>query len=128
MADMEPYQGLKLRIEFCNGCDTSLDQALAGFGQVKHRAQAKAKIRVLLEQLADTGKLKTPKAFNTEAPLPDSAGHFYAVKHHELHAYGWYSQAHPGTFFVSHFTYKNWNKLRDADTDRVHRHWHSKED
>lgn len=125
---MEPFQGLKLRIEYCDGCRASLDEALAAFGQVKHRDQARAKIRALLERLGNTGTLRTPKSFNTEAALPGNAGHFYAVKHHELHAYGWFSQKHPATFIVSHYTYKNWKKLRDADTERVHRHWHEKED
>lgn len=83
----------------------------------------KAKLFAMLKRLADVGTLRMPKQFNKEATLGNKK-HFYAIKPHKnIRAYGWFSSLYAGVFFISHYKYKNKQKLDPADTKRVKRMW-----
>jgi len=88
-------------------------------GQVeKVYAQMFAKFK----RLSNGERLRNPDHFNTEGDLPNGK-HFYAVKTGKIRAYGWYSDRHKGVFVVSHFIYKQGEKLSNADKKRVQNNW-----
>ncbi|WP_323886093.1 hypothetical protein [Aeromonas veronii] len=74
------------------------------------------------DYLLEHGNLRAPDKMNTEGRLPDGS-HFYAIKAHDLRAYGWFSKRYKSVFYISHFICKKRNKLLKADTDRVADNW-----
>ena len=58
--------------------------------------------------------------FESEGDLPDG-GKFFANKKLPIRAYGWYGDG--GDFWVSHYVYKDQQKLSSRDIERVHRNW-----
>lgn len=45
--------------------------------------------------------------------------HFYAFKKIPMRSYFWYSALNEGFIFVSHYRYKDYQKLASADTEKV---------
>jgi len=64
--------------------------------------------------LADNGQLRSPDHWNTEADLPNGKK-FYAIKADKIRAYGWFSSKHKGVFYISHFAFKQGQKLATTD-------------
>lgn len=58
--------------------------------------------------------------FCPEGNLPSGSGKFFAFKHIPIRAYCWYSKRFPSVMYISHYTYKNTQKLHKSDTERVH--------
>ena len=82
---------------------------------------------LLIERLAD-GRPMSKENFPSEGQLPSSAGKFHAFKKLPIRAYCWLSQKYPNTYFISHYIYKDQQKLDKRDTNRVHANWREKED
>jgi len=82
-----------------------------------------ARMYAQLQQLVDTRQLRSPDKWNTEGFLPNDK-HYYAVKMQKIRAYGWYSSKFRGTFYISHFAFKQGEKLHNDDHNRVTRNWH----
>ncbi|WP_155999749.1 hypothetical protein [Thioalkalivibrio sulfidiphilus] len=99
----------------------SLKDALASITAGK-RDGCLARLAARREQLADTGRLRSPDYWNTEGKLPNGK-HFYAIKVDKLRAYGWFSSRFPGVFYISHFAFKKGQKLAQQDTNRVIQNW-----
>lgn len=128
---MMDYQGKKLTIRYCESPPTEADPAtweppswsaaLQNFPASK-RDGVKAKMLARRNYLADGGQLRSPDHWNTEAALPDGK-RFYAIKVDKLRAYGWFSSRHTGVFYISHFAYKQGQKLAAEDTNRVTTNW-----
>lgn len=128
---MMDHQGKKLTIRYCesppDGADLatweppSWSAALQNLPE-KKRDGVRAKMLARRNYLADGGQLRSPDHWNTEAVLPDGK-HFYAIKIGDLRAYGWFSSRHPGVFYISHFAYKQGQKLKAEDTGRVIANW-----
>lgn len=81
-----------------------------------------ARMYARLQQLADTGQLRSPDHWNKESILPNG-DHYYAVKMQKIRAYGWYSSKHSGVFYISHFAFKRGEKLHKDDHNRVIGNW-----
>ncbi len=82
---------------------------------------------VQLNRLANGGRI-SKDSFPKEGQLPKQPGqqntkYFYALKKIPIRAYGWYSERESGKFFISHYIYKDRNKLSEADTKRVGANW-----
>lgn len=117
-------RGIVLSVMACPEAMETLDEALTHVDPRK-QVSGKAKMLALCAQLADSGNLRMPEAFNKEARLPDGSN-FFAVKTNKsfrLRAYGWYSSRHKATFIISHFAFKKGEKLDDRDTSRVTASW-----
>lgn len=124
---METYTGTKLIIEYVDGAEESWDEMLrtlaVNISKEDARKKLTARLIARIMQLANGGQLRSPDHWNKEGNLPDGK-FFYAIKANHLRAYGWYSSKHKGTFFISHFIYKDQQKLAAADTGRVCNNWH----
>lgn len=68
----------------------------------------------LIKRLSDIGKLNSPDQFNHEGD-----GIFAIKARCGLRAYGWFHAHRRGVFMISHFRYKNWQKLDPADLRRA---------
>lgn len=119
------YQGTKFKIIHCRGAMNSFDIAL------KHCAKGKAgSLRRGMEQqikrLAD-GHRMSKENFPGEGDLPKVPGQpgrkFNAFKRKPIRGYCWLSVKHENTYFISHYIYKNFQKLSSKDTDKVGSNW-----
>jgi hypothetical protein len=99
----------------------SLQDALASIPAGKHPG-CLARLAARREQLANTGRLRSPDYWNTEGELPNGK-RFYAIKVGKLRAYGWFSSRFNGVFYISHFAFKKGQKLARQDTKRVIQNW-----
>ncbi|MFZ5660926.1 MAG: hypothetical protein ACOY5C_13870 [Pseudomonadota bacterium] len=123
---MGEHVGNRLTIRYCDGAEASLQEALRHIpAHLKDRCIAQFVARRNL--LADGEQMRKPEHFNTEGALPDG-GNFFAIKTTQgLRAYGWFSSRHRHVFFISHFVFKNYDKLKRADEDLVRRNWEKEE-
>lgn len=117
----EEHQGKRLTVRYCQNAEESLKEALESLPIKKHSA-CLAQLVARRNQLADHGKLRSPDHWNTEGNLPNS-NRFYAIKVGKIRAYGWFSDRYKGVFYISHFTYKDTQKLDKSDLKRVCNHW-----
>ncbi|HHQ6597620.1 TPA: hypothetical protein ACSTLU_003914 [Serratia fonticola] len=83
-------------------------------------------MNMLVNRLASGIRL-SKDSFPAEGPLPSLGGkpgkHFYAFKKIPVRAYGWFSDTKPKKFFISHYVYKNKDKLSKSDTTTVQGNW-----
>lgn len=116
------YKGSRFTIRYCEGAKESYDAAIAHVPEDRREA-CTAQFVVRRQRLASGAQMRSPDHFNTEASLPDGKP-FYAIKTtHGLRAYGWWCSRERGVFHISHFIFKNRQKLDSADTDRVCSNW-----
>lgn len=118
---MDDYEGSKYKIVHCEGAEDSFYEELGKHVQRNKHPNFKARMRRMHERLAD-GHRMSNENFPKEGKLPDGT-HFRALKRIPLRAYIWQSKKHSGTFFISHYIYKNFDKLKDSDTKKVCDNW-----
>lgn len=122
----EMLVGTKLKIVFCDGAMESFNKELLRVPKAK-RLKIQATMRAQFKRLAD-GHLFSRDTLRKEGPLPRTVGsssprNFYALKKIPMRAYCWKSDKHAGTWFVSHFKYKDQTKLNSKDTAIVSSNW-----
>jgi hypothetical protein len=117
----EEHQGKRLTIRYCHGAAESLVEVLESLPAKKHPA-CLAQLVARRNQLAEVGQLRSPDHWNTEGNLPQGSK-FYAIKAGKIRAYGWFSDKHKGVFYISHFIYKDTQKLDKSDLNRVCNNW-----
>ena len=122
---MEDYTGTKFKIIHCDDANKSLNEALKRVPQHTKRVQ-QAKFERLIARLGD-GKRMPDATFPTEAELPDKSK-FKAIKKLPLRAYLWLSKKYRNTYFISHYIYKDKQKLSPKDTAIVIKNWRIKEE
>ena len=119
------YSGLKFTVIHCAGALESLHEALSSIPK-KRRSSMTQGIIIQLQRLAD-GQPMSKENFRTEGELPRRTGKsvksFSALKRIPIRGYCWPSQRCPGTWFISHYIYKNWEKLDGSDTTIVGSNW-----
>ena len=125
------HQRVKISIRYCEhpteGVDPqswvppSWNEALDHIPERQHDG-IKAKMLARREVLKKGDKLRSPDHWNTEAKLPNNK-HFYAIKANKIRAYGWFSGQYNGVFYISHFTFKEGEKLAKKDHKRVIANW-----
>ncbi|USE34104.1 hypothetical protein [Endozoicomonas sp. SCSIO W0465] len=122
MDELDKYEGIHCTIVFCKGAKESLDEVLAKHApQPMKSKKLKAQMWSLLARLAD-GHRMTKENFPTEGDLPDGSK-FHAIKKIPLRAYLWRSKKYSGKYFISHFIYKDFQKLKPKDTTKVCNNW-----
>ncbi|MEL3925757.1 hypothetical protein V1481_20700 [Aeromonas enteropelogenes] len=114
-------KGAKISLRHCIGVQVSLEAAVNAIPEHEKRATF-AQFVARRDYLIEHGNLRAPEKMNTEGNLPDGSN-FYAIKAHDLRAYGWFSKRHKGVFYISHFICKKRKKLLKADTARVAENW-----
>ncbi|WP_218834784.1 hypothetical protein, partial [Enterobacter hormaechei] len=117
--------GSMLRVVHCEGAWDTFIEALNSVSASK-RDSVKTQMDLLVKRLSDGGRL-SKDSFPPEGPLPCRPGRpakqFYAFKKIPIRAYGWFSERYEKTFFISHYIYKNRDKLAQKDTTKVQGNW-----
>jgi len=80
-----------------------------------------------IQRLAD-GSRMSKENFPQEGELPKLAGQqkskkFNALKRIPIRGYCWLSEKHPNTYFISHYVFKDYDKLKEKDTKKVRDNW-----
>ena len=113
-----PYIGTKFTVSHCDGADESFDEALRHVPQKKQRS-LKNWSALVVKRLGEGMRLADVV---TEADLPDGAS-FYAARNLPIRMYFWYSKAHSRQVYISHYKFKNYQKLSKSDIDKVTENW-----
>ena len=119
------YKGVQFAIVHCEGALDSYLQAVERLTKNKRISQTNALISQI-SRLAN-GERLSKEHFPQEGNLPKRPGQptkkFWALKKKPLRGYCWLSDAHPKTYFISHYVYKDWDKLSESDTNTVGLNW-----
>lgn len=118
---MDDYEGTRYKVIHCEGAKESFLDELAKHVPSNLHPNYKARMRGLRRRLAD-GHRMSKENFPKEGKLPDGT-HFRALKKIPLRAYIWQSNKHAGTFFISHYVFKNYDKLKQSDIKKVCDNW-----
>jgi len=118
--NMKDYIGSKYRIIHCAGALESFDDAIAKHPKDK-RDLYKAQMTAIMKRLGDGGRMSNEN-FPQEGELPDKS-HFRALKKIPIRAYIWLSKKTPNTYYISHYIYKNYDKLKKSETEKVCNNW-----
>ena len=115
------YEGSCYRILYCKGAKKSLEQAMSHVSPSSKQRQFKIRLMLQIKRLADGNRL-SKENFPQEGNLPDGKK-FNAFKRIPIRGYCWKSSKYPNTYFISHFIYKDQQKLNRNDTDKVCKNW-----
>lgn len=118
--------GSHFTIEFCNGAQDSFNVAISRIAPVVKRQKYKAIMYNLLNNLSNAKRLSQGTNVK-EGALPDKSN-FRALKKIPIRCYFWCSKRHKGRIFVSHFIYKDFDKLDKKDTQKVVKNWRENEE
>jgi len=118
--------GKAYRIVHCKGAKEALEEALMHV-EAKKRATFRRGMAQQIQRLAD-GHRMSSENFPKEGELPkktngESAGHFHAFKRIPVRGYCWRSKRLENTWFISHYVYKDHQKLKARDTERLGKNW-----
>lgn len=118
--------GSAFRVVHCEGARESFEQALKRVEARKHGSFRRGMVQQI-QRLAD-GHRMSGENFPIEGELPkklngESAGHFRALKRIPVRGYCWRSECCENTWFISHYVYKDYQKLKARDTERLGKNW-----
>jgi hypothetical protein len=117
---MNDYKGSKYRIIHCEGALESFNDATAKHPKDK-RDLYKAQMIAIIKRLGDGDRMSNEN-FPQEGELPDKS-HFRALKKIPIRAYIWLSKKTPNTYYISHYIYKNYDKLKKSEIEKVCNNW-----
>lgn len=120
------YKGSKFEITHCNGAVASFDEAMTHVDARKRQTFTRA-IEMQVQRLAD-GHRMSKENFPQEGELPKRKGQqkakkFNALKRIPIRGYCWLSDKYPSKYFISHYVYKDYDKLKEKDTHKVKDNW-----
>ena len=120
------FRGDCYRVVHCAGALKSLREALKSVSPSKRQGSMMVSLQLQIERLA-SGKRSPDLSTRKEGLLLPLNGkpakHFWAIKKIPIRAYYWESERHEMTYFISHYIYKDFDKLDDSDTTRVRNNW-----
>lgn len=120
------YQGECYRIVHCNGALKSLKEAIKSVSPSQKQNSMLVSLQLQIERLA-SGKRSPDLSARKEGQLPSLNGrpakNFWAIKKIPIRAYYWESEKHEMTYFISHYIYKDFDKLSESDTIKVRNNW-----
>ena len=122
---LKDYKGSKYNVIHCDGAIDSLNKAMERVPAHEKRTR-KAQMLRLIERLGD-GMNMPRDSFPDEGVLPDGSN-FKAFKKLPLRAYLWLSKRYQNTYFISHYIYKDYQKLKKSDIEKVKANWRKKEE
>ena len=120
------FVGSKFSIKHCKNALESFEDALTHVDSRKMKA-FKRQMAMQIQKLAD-GHRMSKENFPQEGELPCLPGKrkgkkFNALKRIPIRGYCWLSDKYPQTYFISHYVYKDYGKLKDKDTTIVGNNW-----
>ncbi len=104
-------------------CDKALQSWLKALESVKAN-EKKGFVRKIEHQINRllSGQRMSEENFPREGKLPDGS-YFHALKKIPIRGYCWLSPNRKGTYYMSHYVYKNYQKLKAKDTEKVCFNW-----
>lgn len=113
-------KGTRLTVIHCDGALASLKQALERLPNGKKKQQSMLNwIDFALKRIANGDRLSNHN-FPREGVIAGSNGkHFYGMKKIPIRGYFWHSSKRKATVYVSHYVYKDYDKLDKVDEDKV---------
>ena len=114
------YTGQVYRVVHCEGALNSFNHAVQRLRASKRKSMIRGMV-LQIERLASGNRLST-ETFLAEGFLPNDKK-FFALKRIPVRAYCWRSAVNHNTWFISHYIYKDHQKLKDKDIQRVHDNW-----
>lgn len=119
------YGGRKYTIVHCDGALETLRIALSRVTAAKRRSLINRLVSQI-ERLA-SGEPMSKDRFPAEGVLPKlngvSSGRFHALKYLPIRGYCWKSKQNPSIWYISHYVYKDQNKLSSRDESKVATNW-----
>lgn len=120
------HQGSKFRAVHCEGALDSFKGALSKVEARKQKSFERGMVQQI-QRLLD-GHRMSKENFPPEGDLPKLKGQkstktFNALKRKPVRGYCWLSEVCPNTYFISHYVYKNYDKLKERDTTLVGNNW-----
>lgn len=119
-------QGECYRIVHCKGALKSLSESLKSVTPAKKQKSMQISLILQLERLA-SGKRTPDLSVRKEGILPSFNGkpakNFWAIKKIPIRGYYWESDRHDMTIFISHYIYKDFDRLDDSDVQKVKNNW-----
>ena len=122
---IQDYTGVEYNIIHCRGAIESFDEAIAKHPKNK-RDLYTAQMMALIKRLGD-GHRMSNENFPQEGELPDKS-HFRALKKIPIRAYIWLSKKTRNTYYISHYIYKNYDKLKKSEVEKVCNNWKQTEE
>lgn len=118
--------GEQFEIHHCDGALRSLELALEHVQKGKRKSWLRG-IKMQFERLANGDRL-SDQHFPKEGRLPRRVGqqtdkHFRAIKRVPVRGYVWKSERFPNRYYVSHYVYKDYNRLKPKDSELVAKNW-----
>lgn len=122
----QSFTGKRFRIVHCEGARESFKEALSHV-PVKHAKKFNRSMPIQIQRLAD-GHQMSKETFPQEGYLPKKPGQttakkFNALKKIPIRGYCWLSERCINTYFISHYTHKDQQKLKPRDTNIVGANW-----
>lgn len=120
------YQGTKFSLRHCEGAIESFNDALSHLDTHKRKSFERG-IILQIQRLID-GHRMSKENYPSEGDLPKRKGQskakkFNALKRKPIRAYCWMSEHHPKKYFISHYVFKNYQKLKGKDTNIIGDNW-----
>lgn len=116
----QTYTGTKFIVTHCDDAIDSFYDALSSVESKKAKVM-EMQITLQLKRLA-SGLAMSRDSFASEGELPNGKK-FYALKRIPIRGYLWQSSKLRLTYYVSHYKYKDHQKLRQKDINKVHANW-----
>lgn len=120
------YQGACYRVVHCQGALKSLHESLKSVAPSKKQKSMYMALQLQIERLA-SGRRTPDLSIRKEGDLPSFHGkpskNFWAIKKIPIRGYFWESDKHDMTYFISHYIFKDFDKLDSKDTARVRNNW-----
>jgi len=122
----DKHGGSKFTVIHCNGALDSYIDALNHVNAKKRDAFTRGMIQQIA-RLAE-GHRMSKANFPQEGVLPKRKGQhrvkkFNAFKRIPIRGYCWLSERHRNTYFISHYVFKDYDDLKESDTNRVGTNW-----
>jgi hypothetical protein len=116
------YKGKLFKIVHCDDAIDSFNEAIRSVTPHNKQKSFTRQMILMIEKLAK-GERLSKENFPPEGNLPANNGKFNAFKRIPIRAYCWRSKKHPNTYYISHYVYKDQQKLDPKDTQKVCRNW-----
>jgi len=118
--------GSAFGVVHCEGARESFEEALKRVEARKQKSFRRGMTQQI-QRFAD-GHRMSSENFPREGGLSkkangDSAGHFHALKRIPVRGYCWRSERFENTWFISHYVYKDYQKLKARDAERLGKNW-----
>ena len=121
------HEGSEFTVIHCNGALDSYIEALRHINAKKRKAAFTRGMIQQIDRLAE-GHRMSKANFPQEGALPKRKGQhrakkFNALKRIPIRGYCWLSEKYRNTYFISHYVYKDYDDLKESDSNRVGANW-----